>query len=210
MKLTLKLILPGCLLAALAAQAQVKIATVNLEDVFTNYYKYDLAQQDINNLKNQIEQDEATMVQTLKEGNADYQKLEDAADNQALSDTERQKNSKAADAKLKELQQTRSALQDYDTSAKARLEDQSTRMRANLIKEIQTAVVSVAKGQGDTLVLDSAAQTVNATPMLLFSAGKDDLTQAVIARLNAGAPIGLNVTNSIPPPTPTVVRTNIF
>ena len=64
------------------------------------------------------------------------------------------------DAKLKQLQDSKAALDQYDRSAKANLADQFQRMRDKILAEIQTAVNTKAKAAGYLLVLDSAAGTV--------------------------------------------------
>jgi Skp family chaperone for outer membrane proteins len=74
-------------------------------------------------------------------------------------------------------------------------------MRNDILKEIQSAVATKAKAGGYTLVVDSTANSVNQTPMLLYNDGLNDLTAGVLAQLNAGAPIDLNkpVESVVPP-----------
>jgi Skp family chaperone for outer membrane proteins len=64
-------------------------------------------------------------------------------------------------------------------------------MRADILKEINAAVAAKAKAAGCTLVIDIAAETINQTPMVIYSTGENDLTDAVLAQLNVGAPVNL-------------------
>ena len=52
----------------------------------------------------------------------------------------------------------------------------------------QNTVAAKAKHDGFALVVDMAAETPNSTPVVLYSNGDNDLTDPVMAQLNAGAP----------------------
>jgi Skp family chaperone for outer membrane proteins len=62
------------------------------------------------------------------------------------------------------------------------------RMRENLLTEIRAAVNSKAKAGGYTLVFASDAVSGDRTPVILYTSG-EDLTDSVLAQLNAGAPV---------------------
>jgi hypothetical protein len=66
-------------------------------------------------------------------------------------------------------------------------------------------VTTKAKAEGYSLVLDSAAETVNGTLTVVYSTGENDLTDAILAQLNAGAPIDMTkpATNSTAAPSAT-------
>ena len=64
------------------------------------------------------------------------------------------------------------------------------RMRDNVLSDIKAAVTAQAKAAGCSLVIDAAAETANATTAVIYTSGENDLTDAVLKRLNAGAPIG--------------------
>ena len=61
-------------------------------------------------------------------------------------------------------------------------------MRDNILQEIRDTVKARVKNTGHTLVIDSAAETVNGTPIVLFTAGTDDITETVLSQLNINAP----------------------
>ncbi len=64
-------------------------------------------------------------------------------------------------------------------------------MRDNILVEIKAAVATKAKAASDSLVFDTAAETVNGTLTIVYSTNDNDLTDAILAQLNAGAPIDL-------------------
>ena len=197
MKNALKIFCPVLLLLLSAgiASAQTstfKIATFDLGKVFTNFYKFKLAQVSLDDRRNQILKDENGMMDDLKKGEIEYKGLIAAASDQSLAADERDRKKVAAEAKLKDLQQTKAALDEYDQSAKAQLQDQSQRLREKILGEIKDTVNAKAKAGNYTLVIDSSALSINATPIVFFNNGQADLTADLIKQLNIGAPIDLN------------------
>jgi Skp family chaperone for outer membrane proteins len=72
-------------------------------------------------------------------------------------------------------------------------------MRANLLKDITNVVSAKAKVAGFSLVIDVASETVNRTPVVLFSNNENDITDSVLQQLNATAPADLPKTDEKPP-----------
>lgn len=203
MKIILRIILPTILLLAFfssSALAQQKIATVDVQKLFNGYWKKKQAEVALNDRKTELEKEDRGFIDDLKKSKDDYQKLLDGANDQAVSDDERARRKQAADDKAKQIQDSQQTIVQFERQAQATLAEQSQRMRENILKEIQAAVAVKAKAGHYTLVIDSAAQTVNQTPVFLYSEGQDDLTTDVLNQLNAGAPIDTTVPSATSPP----------
>ncbi len=191
MKRLLTKLIPGLLLFCLlsgSASAQVRIATVDLSKVFTNYWKFKQANAALEDMKADMTKTDKSLVDTLNKEKDNYQKLLADANNQMLSAEQRDKNKKAAEDKLKDARDAEDAVRQYRQQAASRLSEQTSRLRDNLLTEIRAAVVTKAKAGGYTFVFDSAGQTGDRTPFLLYSAG-EDITDALLTQLNAGAPV---------------------
>jgi outer membrane protein len=192
MKNILRTIFPALLLMTFlsgSALAQTKIATVDLKKLFDNYYKTKLAQASIQERAAQLDADDKSMKDELKKGSDDYQQLLLQANDQALSADERDRRKQAADDKLKQLQASKAAIDQYERQAQTTLGEQRQRMRENILVEIKAAVATKAKSGDYSLVFDAAAETVNGTTTIVYTSGDNDLTDAVLSQLNAGAPI---------------------
>jgi outer membrane protein len=203
MKNILRTVLPAMVLMAFmgsSALAQTKIATVDLRKLFDNYYKTKLAQAAIQERAAQLDKDDKSMKDDLKKGSDDYQKLLQQANDQALSADERDRRKQSADDKLKQLQASKTAIDQFERQAQTTLGEQRQRMRDNIIVEIKAAVTTKAKAAGDTLVFDTAAETVNGTMAVVYTTGDNDLTESVLAQLNAGEPIDLTKPATTTPP----------
>ena len=178
------------LLISTSAYADYRIATVDLGRVFTNYWKTKQAQVAIDEHRTDIEKTGKDMMSTFTKAKEDYQKMLDSMNDPAVSAQERDKRKKAADDKLKDLKDQDDALAQFDRASRASLEEQLKRTRDNIVADIRIAVTAKAKLDGYTLVIDTAAQTINNTPVILYSVpGDNDITEAVIKQINMGAPM---------------------
>jgi outer membrane protein len=190
------------------ALAQTKIATVDLRKLFDGYWKTKQAQMVLNDRQAQLTKDAKSMHDDLKKGGDEYQKLLEQANDQAISADERDRRKSATADKLKQLQETKSAMDQFDRQMQITLQEQQMRMRENILTEIKAAVSAQAKIAGYSLVLDAAAETANATAAVIYNSGENDLTAAVLKQLNAGAPISTLSAPVMTSPSSLLLNTN--
>jgi outer membrane protein len=182
-------ILTVALLVAMAftASAQTKVATVDMKKLFSGYYKTKMAQTVLENKKTALRKEIKDMADGLEKAQADYKQLLDQANDQVLSAEEREKRKQAATDKAKEIASSRNAIEQFQRQSETTLADQSQRMSSGLVNDIQKAVADKAKAGGYSLVLNAGTSEV-----VVFSSGDNDITAAVLAQLNAGAPIDVS------------------
>lgn len=169
--------------------AQERLATVDLRKLFDNYWKRKEGDAAIKDRVATMEKENAEMLENYKKAKEEYNTLLASANDQAVSTEERDKRKRNAEEKLKGLKTTEESIMQYQKQAKETVEQQMRRMRENIISEIRNVVNAKAQAGGYSVVIDTAAETVNGTPVVLYSSGKDhDLTDAVLAQLNAAAP----------------------
>jgi outer membrane protein len=180
-------LLAALLLAAmtLGAAAQSKVASVDMKKVFNGYWKTKQATAALDNRKAELRKEMKDMADGLDKAQNDYKQLLDQANDPAISNDERDKRKSAATDKAKEIASTKTALEQFQRQADAQLADQSQRMSGNLVAEIQKAVADKAKAGGYSLVVNSTA----ADEAIVYANPDTDITDGVLAQLNAGAPI---------------------
>jgi Skp family chaperone for outer membrane proteins len=178
-------------LAQTSVPTQTKIGTVDLRKLFDGYWKTKQAQVGLNDRKTKFDKDDKDMREDLKKGSDEYQKLLEQSYDQdpAISTSERDRRKQAAADKLKQLQESKNAIDVFDRQAQVSLSEQGQRMRENILTDIKAAVSAQAKAAGYSLVIDAAAETANATTAVIYSSGENDLTPAVLKQLNVNAPI---------------------
>jgi outer membrane protein len=211
MKNILRKIFPAVLLLALSsgsALAQTKIATVDLGYAFTNYFKTKLAQASIQDRAAQFDKDDKSMKDDFTKASDEYKQLLEQANDQAISGDERDRRKQAAADKLKQLEERRTAITQYENQAQATLNEQRQRMREKILADIQDVVNAKAKAGGYALVIDKSAQAASLTSVLVYSVPEIDLTADVLKQLNAGAPIDMPATTSAPAVSPLPVPSN--
>ena len=202
MKNVLRIIFPAVLLMAfLSSQALAqnkgataqtnKIGTVDMRKLFDDYWKTKQADAALNDRKAELDKEDRGFIDDLKKSRDEYQKLLDGANDQAISADEREKRKQAAADKYRQITDSGTTIAQFERQAQATLAEQSQRMRANILNEIKAAVAAKTKAAGYAMVFDIASETVNQTPIILYSSGENDLTSAVLAQLNAGAPVDL-------------------
>jgi len=142
------------------------------------------------------------MASDLNKAQTNYDQLLEQASDQALSAEERSKRKQAAADKLKEINNSKVAIEQFSRQAQAQVADQRQRMTSNLVSEIQNAVGDKAKAGGYVLVVNSMAAEA-----IVYSSG-DDLTDTVLKQLNAGAPIDVGQPSAVVPITTLLTPTN--
>jgi outer membrane protein len=190
MKSALRNITLGMLLLLLTsdAWAQGRIATVDLRKVFDTYWKTKQASATLKSKAADMEKEHKNMLDDWKKAKEEYQTLLTGANDQAVSSDERAKRKKSAEDKLRDIKDTEDKILAYEKGARVTLGDQERRTRENIITEIRTVLNSKAKAAGFTLVIDTAAESVQNTPIVLFNTNDNDLTDAVLTQLNATSP----------------------
>lgn len=176
---------------ALGAQAQTKTAVIDLRKVFDNYYKTKQADGVLKSEAKDLEDQRQEMITNLRKGEEEWKKLLDKANDQSLSADERGKSKQTAEKKLISLKEDEQTLQQFESSSRAKLAEKQRRKRDLILEEIRDAIKARAKASGYTMVIDVAAESVNNTPVVLFSDAdaKNDLTDAILSQINAGAPV---------------------
>lgn len=185
------------LTVAMPAFAQSKIATVDMKKVLKNYYKTKMAENALEKKRDDLRKEIKDMADGLDKAKADYKSLLDAANDPAISSDERDRRKQTAADKARDINNSQASLEQFQRQAEAQLQDQSQRMSANLITEIQAHVATLAKTGGYSIVMNSASPEA-----VVYANDSADITDAVLKDLNAGAPIdvtqpgGLMGTNS--------------
>lgn len=182
------LMVAALLMTAVAAEAQSRIATVELTKVFESYWKTKQARLALSNRKSDLKKELEAMQDAHKKLVQAYQKQLTDANDQAVSSEERDKRKKALESKVKEVRESEETLKQFVSRGDADLEQQMRRMMDAVIKDIRETVAAKGKAGGYSFVVDSSAEALSKAPVFLYSSGENDLTTAVIDQLNAAAP----------------------
>ena len=173
---------------AFSAQAQGKTATIDLRKVFDNYYKTKQADTLLKDEASDLEKERKDYIETFRKGEEEWKRLLDKSNDQAVSADERDKSKQAAEKKLLELRELEQTIKQFEASARARLSEKQRRKRDAILEEIRNLISAKSKAGGYSLVIDTAAESINNTPVVLHSSGEHDITDSILKELNAAAP----------------------
>src|SRR5689334_1631258 len=187
----LRRLIAGLLLLSLlggTALAQTRIATIDLRKVFDGYWKKKQAEEALKERKADMEKEDRNMLDDYKKVKDDYQSLLTSANDQAVSAEERDKRKTSAEEKLRRMKEMEETIAQYERQARTTIGEQSQRIRSNILTEIRNVVNAKAKTGGFSIVIDTAAESINSTPVFLYASTENDITESVLQQLNATAP----------------------
>ena len=176
---------------AFTASAQAptgRIVTVDLNKVFTDYYKTPIASGKIKDTAESFNKELNEMVDNYKKEIEELNKLREDQDKPEYTAEVREQKRKAVSEKLAETQKIQRDLEEYRTGHGKILQEQQLRMRQTIVKEIQDVIDKEARDSGYQLVLDKSGTTANAVPTVLFSQDSLDITEDLIKVLNKNQP----------------------
>jgi Skp family chaperone for outer membrane proteins len=180
------------------ALAQPKIGLIDLKKVFDGYWMTRQQNAELKETEAEYEKSRRRLLDDYQRAGEEYKKLLEGANDQALSSDERAKRKTEGERKVLEIREIEQSITQFDRTMRQTLTDQTKRMRDRILVKIREVIDTQARSGGFTMVLDTVAETINQTPMILYHNGQNDITDSVLAELNATAPISL--------PAPTTTR----
>lgn len=183
------LVILFCSVQASSAQNNLKIGLIDMEKCMTDFYK---SKQETARLQEMVNEKR----KEINVRNADYQKLNTilAAEDKKANATEvppdvRQAAAKRVQELLKERTVQLREVQEFQKKFQEQLNTMRTEIQKRLYAEVKLVIAEVSKNEGFDLVQDSAflPRTTNKS-ILYFSNKVPDITEKVLAKLNANAP----------------------
>ena len=167
--------------------AAERIAVVDLEKVFREYYKSRIAEE---NLRTQGETYRAYLLQL----NDQRVKLADLvrkakfdAQSYALSVEEREKAEKKAAELERQLNEKVSEIKLYAESSGKALRELEQKKRTEIMEDIRKCIRRRGAAEGYLYIFDSSGKTMNEQPAILVFPDSCDITKVVIEDLNRTA-----------------------
>ena len=176
---------------AMAAQAQTKTAVVDLKKVVDGYWRTKQADTQLKERASDLEKARGGMVDDYKKANEDFKKILDGLNDPAASADEKEKRKKDAEKKQGEVRELETSIRTFDENSRKTILEMQKRMRDSVLRDIRGVVEEKAKAGGYQAVLDTAAESINQTPVVVYTSllgGADDLSDGVLKALNANSP----------------------
>ena len=164
--------------------AAAKIAVVDLEKVFREFYKSRIAEDAIKQQAAAYRKYVERLSSELNQLKRDVQTARANALNIALSPAEKQKSEQLVEEKLKALRAKEAEIKLFIQERSRDMRRMETVKRAEILKEIRAEVRKRALAEGYDFVLDSSGRTMNDQPTVLYYPERNNITDSVIRTLN--------------------------
>jgi Skp family chaperone for outer membrane proteins len=162
---------------------KLKIACVNMKEVFLGYNKTKEAQKRINEQRNAISKELQERVDEYKKKADAVQKLNDDISQPDLSQEGKETKRRSRDEKVNELKAMEGEMHELQTTRENQIQEEWNRARSGIVDEINKVVNDCVKANAFDLVLDRSQGN-------LFSKEAYDFTAEVIRTLNNDQPAG--------------------
>jgi len=170
--------------ASTSAHAQAKLGTVDMNSVFTAYFKTKDAEAKINEAKNAAKKEYDDRADAYKKALDEINNLNKQLDAPALSADAKTQKAKERDDKIANIKNMEREINEFRQTRERQLQEQALRMREGIVKEITDVVMEKVKANNLDLVFDKSGMSLNGVPLLMYSKENVDFTNDIILVLN--------------------------
>ncbi|PYK41469.1 MAG: hypothetical protein DME60_03140 [Verrucomicrobia bacterium] len=209
MKRFLSTILVLTLVFPIAAfsQGAPKIGTVDMQRAFKEYYKTKDAEAKINDARSAAKKEYDDRAEAYKKALDEINSLNKQLDAPALTAEAKTQKAKERDDKIANIKKMEREINDFSQTRDRQLQEQLTRMREGIVKEITDVVVEKVKTNNMDFVFDKSGVSLNGVPVMLYAPANVDFTNDIIAVLNKpGRSTAGSTSKTAPSPSPTPAR----
>ena len=170
------------------AHAQIKFGTVDMNRIFSEYYKTKDAQTKYHDAEDAANKDLNNRVDTLKKNLQEISQINTDLEKTDLPKDEADAKKKDRDQKVAAARELDHQISDYRSTKQKGLQDQFLRMRKDIVDDIMKQVTSLVKAKSYDIVFDKSGLSAGAVPVVLYARDDFDFSQDVIDALNKDAP----------------------
>ncbi|MFA6291820.1 MAG: OmpH family outer membrane protein [Victivallales bacterium] len=164
--------------------ADQKVALVDMEKLFQNYYKTKISDADLKKQAEIFKDYSNKLNDSLLKLQDEFKEVRDASQNIALSEAERENKRISAQDKYRQLKEKENEVKQYNAEKQNQLKDKYEELRNSLLKEISETIRKYCQSQGITLVLDSSGKTLNNIPSVIYRVPELDITDVILKEIN--------------------------
>ena len=114
----------------------------------------------------------------------EVKKLDEEINKPELSKDAKEQKAKVRTETAGELQNMDREIREFQQSREKQLQEQSVRMRAGIVDEINKVIADKVKAENFDLVFDKSGPSLNGVPIVLYSRESYEFTEAVVTALN--------------------------
>jgi outer membrane protein len=176
-----------CLIIASQAQAEMKVATIDMQKVFTAYYKTHESEDKLKEAQKAYKDELDGRMDAYKANLELINKLNEELSKSDVSGALKDQKTQERDGKITETKGLEKEITDFRQTREKQIQEQLKRMRDAIVDEIMKVVNEQVKAANYDMVFDrSGFSANNVVPVLLYARDSYDFSDSVISKLNAG------------------------
>ena len=178
------------LVTPIMAQDKLSIATVNMQELFKQYYRTNEAQKQINVERARIQKDNNERLARIRTLEEQLETLGKQLEDTTISDTKKQELFKERQVKLQEGIALDRERREFLKRRNQALNEKLMQRMKGILEEIRKLVEEQAKLGDYDYVFDKSGQSTSQVPFLLYTKDATDITADLLKVLNKDAPAG--------------------
>jgi Skp family chaperone for outer membrane proteins len=169
------------------ASAQIKVGTLDMNSIFTQYSRTKDAETKLNEARAAAKKELDGRLETLKAAMDEINKANSDLEKPELSKDAKDKATKSRDEKVAEARNLDREIAEFRGTRERQLQEQFVRMRKDIIDDIMKVVNDKVKNAGYDIVLDKSGMSMGQVPVLIYSSPSMDFSKDIIEALNKNA-----------------------
>jgi len=171
-----------------SANAQIKVGVIDMNAVFTQYYRTKDAEAKLNEARAAAKKELDDRLETLKKSMDEINKINADLEKPELSKEAKDKSTKTRDEKVNEARNLDREITEFRGTRERQLQEQFVRMRKDIIDDIMKIVNDKVKTAGFDVVFDKSGMSMGQIPVLVYSRNDLDFSKEIVDTLNKNAP----------------------
>ncbi len=184
--------------SAVAQEGKIKIATVDMQELFQQYYRTNEAQKQINVERARIQKDNNERLARIREIETTITSLRAQIDDPTSADSLKQSRFKDLQAQQQDAISLDRERREFLQRRNQALNEKMVQRMRGILEEIRALVVEQARKDDYDFVFDKSGLSTSQVPVLLYSKDATDITSLLLENLNRNAPDDFTPTNSDP------------
>ncbi len=174
--------------SAVAQEGKLNIATVDMQELFKQYYRTNEAQKQINVERARIQKDNNERLARIRELEENLTKLRKQLEDPALNDSKKQSLFKEWQMQQQEGIALDRERREFLQRRNQALNEKMVQRMKGILEEIRKLVEEKAKTDNYDYVFDKSGLSTSQVPFLLYTKDATDITAGLLKDLNKDAP----------------------
>ena len=175
-----------------SANAQIKVGTLDMSAVFTQYYRTKDADAKLTETRVAAKKELDDRLETLKKSMDEINKISASLEKPELSKDAKEKMTKQRNEKVEEARNLDREINEFRSTRERQLQDQFARMKKDIVDDIMKVVNDKVKSAAYDVVFDKSGMSMGQIPVILYSRNDLDFSKEVVDTLNKNAPKSAN------------------